>query len=98
MITTKQRAFLRSEASRTETLYQIGKNGITGPIIKTLSDALEARDLIKLSVHETCPDTPKEIMHSLCDKLGCEPVQVIGRKVIIYRRSSKNPVIELSLL
>lgn len=95
MITTKQRAYLRSLANNTETFHQIGKNGINENLVKTLSDALEARELIKISVHETCPDTPKEIMNALCVLLECEAVQVIGRKVVIYRASSEQPQIVL---
>jgi len=95
MITTKQRAFLRSIANKTEPFHQIGKNGITGNLIKSLSDALEARELIKITILETCPETPKDVMNSLCETLECEAVQVIGRKVSIYRPSINNPVIKL---
>ncbi len=95
MISTKQRAFLRSVANRTETFHQIGKNGITDNLIKTLSDALEARELIKIQVLETCPQAPKDIMTALCTALSCELVQVIGRKVVVYRPSVKQPVIIL---
>ncbi|HBR32208.1 MAG: ribosome assembly RNA-binding protein YhbY [Eubacteriales bacterium] len=95
MITTKQRAFLRSIAGTTEALYQIGKNGLTENLIKTLSDALEARELIKINVLETCPESPKQIIASLCESLGCEAVQVIGRKVCVYRPSTEQPKIKL---
>jgi RNA-binding protein len=95
MITTKQRAYLRSLANKIETYHQIGKFGINENLVKTLSDALEARELIKISVLETCPDTPKEVMQALCDLLRCEPVQVIGRKVVIYRPSKEKPTIVL---
>lgn len=95
MITTKQRAYLRSLANTTETFHQIGKNGINENLIRTLSDALEARELIKISVLEACPDTPRDVMYLLCDKLGCEAVQVIGRKVTIYRPSLEAPTIKL---
>lgn len=90
MITTKQRAFLRGLASELAAVTQIGKNGITEPLLKTLSDALEAHELIKLSVLETCPSTPREVSDALCAALGCDPVQVIGRKISLYRPSS-NP-------
>ncbi len=89
MITTKQRAYLRSLANPIEPTTQIGKFGIGDTLLKTVSDALEAHELIKLSVLETCPMSPKEIMVALCEALSCEPVQVIGRRVVIYRRSSK---------
>lgn len=95
MITTKQRAYLRSIANSTEPFHQIGKNGITENLVKTLSDALEARELIKITILETCPVTPKEVMVSLCEQLGCEAVQVIGRKVSVYRPSINNPTLKL---
>ena len=89
MITTKQRAYLRSLANSIEPTTQIGKFGIGETVIDTVSKALEAHELVKLTVLETCPESPKEAMVSLCEALGCEAVQVIGRKVVIYRRSSK---------
>lgn len=88
MISTKQRAYLRSLAAETTPVTQVGKNGVTEPLIKTLSDALEAHELIKLSVLETCPSTPREVADALCAALGCDPVQVIGRKVSLYRPAS----------
>lgn len=95
MITTKQRAYLRSLANGVDALYQIGKGGISDNLLTTLSDALEARELIKITVLEACPNTPKEIMPSLCEALGCEAVQVIGRRLSIYRKSAENPRIVL---
>lgn len=89
MISTKQRAYLRSLANSIEPTTQIGKFGIGETVIDTVSKALEAHELVKLTVLETCPESPKEAMASLCEALGCEAVQVIGRKVVIYRRSSK---------
>lgn len=95
MITTKQRAYLRSLANSVDALYQIGKSGISENLITTLSDALEARELIKITVLEACPSTPKELMPELCRLLGCEPVQVIGRKISVYRPSKDDPRIVL---
>ncbi len=89
MITTKQRAYLRGLANAIEPATQIGKGGLGENGLKTVANALEAHELVKLSVLETCPSPAKEIMAELCSKLGCEPVQVIGRRVVIYRRSSK---------
>lgn len=89
MITTKQRAYLRSLANSIEPTTQIGKFGIGDTVIDTVEKALEAHELIKLTILETCPETPKEAMVSLCEALNCEAVQVIGRKVVIYRQSSK---------
>lgn len=89
MITTKQRAYLRSVANETEPVLQIGKAGLTDALLKTLDDALEAREIVKLSVLETAPLAPKECMERIISALGCEAVQVIGRKVTVYRESKK---------
>ncbi len=90
MITTKQRAYLRSLAVNEKAIMQIGKDGITENLVKTVSDALEAREIVKLSVLETCPFEPKECMEILQASLDCEAVQVIGRRVVIYRESTEN--------
>ncbi len=89
MISTKNRAYLRSLANTIEPLYQIGKGGVTDAVVNTLNDGLEARELIKISLLESCPHQPREAMTLLIASLGCEPVQTIGRKLVIYRRSSK---------
>lgn len=89
MITTKQRAYLRSLANDIQPTTQLGKFGIGETVLDTVSKALEAHELIKLTVLETSPLSPKETMVELCEKLACEPVQVIGRKLVIYRQSSK---------
>lgn len=89
MITTKQRAYLRSLANSIEPTTQLGKLGIGDNVLKTVSLALEAHELVKLTVLETSPLSPKEVMVELCEALKCEAVQVIGRKVVIYRQSGK---------
>ena len=89
MITTKQRAFLRALANEKEPTTQIGKGGLGENGLKTVDAALEAHELVKLTVLETCPEPAKEIMTRLCEALGCEPVQVIGRRLVMYRRASK---------
>lgn len=89
MITTKQRAYLRSIAAQLDPIMQVGKNGITENLVKTLSDSLEAHELIKLTVLETCPTTPRETSDALCEALNCEAVQTIGRKISLYRQASE---------
>ena len=88
-MTSKQRAYLRGLANDLQPVTQLGKLGIGDTFLETLSKALEAHELIKLTVLETSPLSPKEVMVELCENLGCEAVQVIGRKVVIYRPSSK---------
>ena len=89
MITTKQRAYLRGLANDIQPTTQLGKFGIGETVIDTVSKALEAHELIKLTVLETSPLSPKEVMVELCEKLGCEAVQVIGRKFILYSLKNK---------
>ena len=89
MITTKQRAFLRGLGNALECVMQIGKEGLNESSMTTLEGLLEARELIKINVLKTCPLTAKEVKNEICDKLNTEPVQVIGNKILLYRRSSK---------
>ena len=94
MITSKQRAYLRSLATNEPAIMQVGKGGIGDNLIKTVSDALEARELIKLSVLENSEYTPRETADTLAEAVGADVVGVIGRKVILYRESVKHKKIE----
>ena len=85
-MTSKQRAFLRSLAVNTETIMQIGCGGISENLIKTVSDALEARELIKLRVLDNCEYTAREA-EELAEATGAEVVTVIGSKLVLYRES-----------
>lgn len=87
MITSKQRAYLRSLANGIPTICQIGKDGINDNLIKQLSDALSARELVKTHVLENAPYTAKEACAELAELLSAEPVQVIGGKFILYRQA-----------
>ena len=95
MLTSKQRAYLRGLATNEPTIMQIGKGGIGDSLIKTVSDALEARELIKLSVLENCEYTTREAADALADATDSDVVGVIGRKVILYRESVNHKKIEL---
>lgn len=95
MLTSKQRAYLRSLASKEETIMQIGKGGLGGNLVKTVSDALEARELVKLSVLENSEQTPREAAERLAAATDSEVVTVIGRKIVLYRESVKHKRIEL---
>ena len=90
-LTSKQRAQLRSLAADIPTIMQIGKDGIGENLIKTVGDALEARELIKLSVLESCGETPR----SAAGATGATIVATIGRKLILYRESATRKTIEL---
>ena len=95
MITSKQRAYLRGLANDLSPIMQIGKGGLTENMLKTFSDALEARELIKLTVLENSGENPKELLQGLAAQLGAEPVAATGRKIVLYRASEKKPTIEL---
>lgn len=95
MITSKQRAYLRGLANDDPAILQIGKGGLTENLCKTVSDALEARELIKLHLLENSGETPKNAANALAEIVGADVVAVIGKKIVLYRASSKKPVIEL---
>ena len=89
MLTSKQRAYLRGLGQSCPAIMQIGKGGIGENLAKTVSDALEARELIKLTVLENCMETPREAADAIAELVGADVVGVIGRKIILYRRSEK---------
>ena len=95
MITSKQRATLRSQSNGLETIFQIGKGGITDNLIRQTEDALKAREMIKLRVLETAPAFAQETAQELAALTGSEVVQVIGTRIVLYRRNDKDPKIEL---
>ena len=95
MITSKQRAYLRSLANTITPIFQLGKNGIEEAFLKQIEEALEAREIIKITVLENSGYTAKEAINEICESIGCEGVQAIGNKVVIYKASKKNPRIEL---
>ncbi|MBS7369706.1 MAG: ribosome assembly RNA-binding protein YhbY [Oscillospiraceae bacterium] len=97
MLTSKQRAHLRSIAQSYNTIFFVGKQGISDELIKQLDAALEARELIKAGVQENCDYTSREAADAVAERLNADVVQVIGRKFVLWRRSSdpKKRVIEL---
>lgn len=93
-MTSKQRAVLKGLAMKIDPIYQIGKASITPEFTTGISEALEARELIKISVLNNCADDPKELAQILAERTGSQVVQVIGKKIILYRQSKKK-LIEL---
>lgn len=98
MITTKQRAFLRGLGNALEPVMQIGKEGISENSVQTIEGLLEARELVKIHILNNCEFTPKEAMAKICELTNAEPVQVIGGKLIIYRKSSKKDFKHIELV
>ena len=95
MLNSRQRAQLRSMANDYETILQIGKTGIGENTVKQVNDALEARELIKIRVLETCPQSSREAADLLAAETNSEVVRVIGSRFILYRESKDNKTIKL---
>lgn len=94
-MTSKQRAYLKSLAMTMDPIFQIGKASLTPEIIEAVSEALEARELIKISVLKNCIDDPKEIAATMAERTRSQVVQVIGKKIVLYRESKTKKKIEL---
>ncbi len=95
MLNSKQRAFLTGEANKLTPIFRVGKASLTPEIISAVDAALEKRELIKISVLKNCLDNPKEIAEVIAERTRSQVVQVIGKKIILFRVSKKKPVIEL---
>ena len=95
MLTSKQRAYLRGLANGEPAIMQVGKGGISENLVKTVSDALEARELIKMTVLENSGYTTKEAANEIADAIGADVVSVVGKKFVLYRESVNNKKIEL---
>jgi len=95
MLTSKQRAYLRGMSQELDTIFQIGKSGVTEEICLQLSNALEARELVKVTVLKNAPYETREACDMLCESVGAAPVQCIGQKFVMYKPSRKHKTIEL---
>lgn len=94
-MTSKQRAYLRGLANSIQPIFQIGKSGLSDNLIKQLDDALEARELIKISVLETAPDDVKNLGEEIAIATNSNCVQTIGNKITLYRAKKKDVKIVL---
>lgn len=92
-MTSKQRAILRGMANKIEPIFQVGKNGMNDNLIKQISDALKARELIKITILETAGESNKELASYVASEVSAEVVQVIGNRFVLYKRSQENPKI-----
>lgn len=88
-MTSKQRSYLKGVAMTTEPIFQIGKSGLTPEITEAVREALEARELIKISVLKNCLDDGQSIAQVLAERVQAEVVQIIGKKIVLYKQAKE---------
>ncbi len=84
-MTSKQRSYLKGLAMNTDAIFQIGKSSLTPEITAAVAEALEARELVKISVLKNCADDEREIAEMLAERTRSQVVQVIGKKIVLYK-------------
>ncbi|WP_110926947.1 ribosome assembly RNA-binding protein YhbY [Bacillus massiliglaciei] len=95
MLTGKQKRFLRSKAHHLNPIFQVGKGGVNDNLIKQIGEALEARELIKVSVLQNCEESREDVAGSLSKGARAELVQVIGNTIVLYKESKENKQLQL---
>lgn len=88
-MTSKQRAYLKGLAMNLDPIVQIGKSALTPEVTASVAEALEARELIKISVLQNCMDDPKVMAQIMAERTGAQVVQVIGKKIVLYKEGKK---------
>lgn len=96
-MTSKQRSYLKGLAMNIEPVFQIGKSGLTPEVTEAVSEAFNTRELLKLAVLKNCLEDPKEIAQMLGERTHSQVVQVIGKKIVLYKESKDNKKIFLPL-
>ncbi|MBB5180795.1 RNA-binding protein [Planomicrobium koreense] len=95
MLTGKQKRFLRSEAHHLDPIFQVGKGGVNGAMLRQIEEALEARELVKISILQNNEDGKHDVAKQLSEGTAAELVQLIGHTVVLYKPSVNNRRIEL---
>ena len=94
-MTSKQRAYLKSLASNIDPLFQVGKGSVTPEVVEAISEAFNNRELLKIAVLKNCMDDPRAIAEVIAERTRSQVVQVIGKKIVLYKPDKKNPKIVL---
>ncbi len=94
-MTSKQRAYLKGLSQNIQPIFQIGKSGITPEMTAAIADALEKREIIKISVLKNCFEDPKILAQTLAERTLSEVVMVIGKKIVLYKESKEHKKIVL---
>ena len=95
MLNSKQRAYLRAMSQHLETIFQVGKGGISDEMCTQIANALEARELIKARVLENSGYTAKEAANEIAEKVDCDVVSCVGSRFVLYKESKKKKRIEI---
>jgi RNA-binding protein len=95
MLTGKQKRFLRSKAHHLNPIFQVGKGGVNENMVKQMSEVLEARELIKVSILQNCDEDKDTVAEKLVNGTEAELVQVIGNTIVLYKESVENKQIKL---
>ncbi|WP_203361679.1 ribosome assembly RNA-binding protein YhbY [Bacillus sp. REN10] len=90
MLTGKQKRFLRAEAHHLDPIFQVGKGGVNENMIKQIGEALEARELMKISILQNCDEDKQEVAQAIAKGAKAEVVQIIGNIIILYKESREN--------
>ena len=96
-MTSKQRSYLKGLAMNIKQIFQVGKSSITPEYTQAIAEAFNKKELIKISVLKNCMDDPRSIAEVLADRTGSQVVQVIGKKIVLYKPDKKDPKIVLPL-
>ena len=96
-MTIKQRAYLKGLAMNIEPVFQVGKSGLTPEITEAVLEAFNTRELIKLAVLKNCLEDPKEIAAVIAERTHSQVVQVIGKKIVLYKENKDHKKINLPL-
>lgn len=96
-MTSKQRSYLKGLAMNIDPVFQIGKSGLTPEVTEAVGEAFNAKELIKISVLKNCLEDPKEIANMLGERTKSQVVQVIGKKIVLYKESKEHKKIELPI-
>ena len=94
-LTSKQRAYLGSQASTMNSIYQIGKASLTPEVTEAVRETFHTRELVKLAVLKNCMDDPRQLAEMLAERTGAQVVQVIGKKIVLYKENKDHKKIEL---
>lgn len=94
-MTSKQRSYLKGLAMNIDPVFQIGKSGLTPEVSEAVREAFNTRELVKIAVLKNCFEEPRQMAQMLADRTGSQVVQVIGKKIVLYKENKDHKKIEL---